>query len=139
MGFINIVKYKKSIVFYYWHILNVNWKEGNILFNNDSIFCCWLYGIGHMIKNDSNNETKPTTATWWVSLTDLQQGIFNMYHPMQYLAYHCICYTRCWTLTRWETAQWVHSNKTKFYRQDTIEHIPVMEHWLGGEIREWVH
>ena len=32
-------------------------KEGNVLFNNTlKTFYLWLYGIGHMVKDHSDNE-----------------------------------------------------------------------------------
>ena len=40
-------------------------KEGNILFNDAlNTFYLRLYGIGHMVKDHSDSERKPTAATW---------------------------------------------------------------------------
>ena len=39
--------------------------EGNVLFNNTlNTFYLRLYGIGHMVKDHSDSERKPSAATW---------------------------------------------------------------------------
>ena len=41
------------------------WKEGNVLFNDTlNTFYFMLYGVGHMVKYQSDNERKPAAATW---------------------------------------------------------------------------
>ena len=45
-------------------------KEGNILFNDSlNTFYLQLYGVGHMVKDHSDSERKPT-ATTWATLSD---------------------------------------------------------------------
>ena len=40
-------------------------NEGNILFNNTlNTFYLWLYGVGHMVKDHSDSESKPAATTW---------------------------------------------------------------------------
>ena len=40
-------------------------KEGNVLFNDTlNTFYLQLYGIGHMVKVQSDSEKKPAAATW---------------------------------------------------------------------------
>ena len=40
-------------------------KEGNVLFNDAlNTFYLRLYGVGHMVKDHSDSERKPTAATW---------------------------------------------------------------------------
>ena len=40
-------------------------KEGNALFNNAlNTFYLQLYGVGHMVKDHSDNESKSNAATW---------------------------------------------------------------------------
>ena len=44
-------------------------REGNVLFNNAlNTFYFRLYGTGHTVKDQSNSERKPTTATTWATL-----------------------------------------------------------------------
>ena len=39
-------------------------KEGNVLFNDAlNTFYLRLYGVGHMVKDHSDSERKPTAAT----------------------------------------------------------------------------
>ena len=63
---------------YYWtfilHWQYTNWKEvgilegrkeGNVLVNDAlNTFCLRLYGVGHMVKYNSDSERKPAAATW---------------------------------------------------------------------------
>ena len=40
-------------------------RERNVLFNNTlNTFYLQLYGVGHMVKDHSDSERKPTVATW---------------------------------------------------------------------------
>ena len=46
-------------------------KEGNALFNNTlNTFYLRLYGIGHIVKDQSDSERKPAAATKWGTLSD---------------------------------------------------------------------
>ena len=38
--------------------------------------------VGHMVKDHSDSERKPTVATTWAILSNYQQGFFYMYHPI---------------------------------------------------------
>ena len=43
-------------------LLNLITKEGNILFN-DPLNTFYLCGVGHMVKDDSDNQRKPASIT----------------------------------------------------------------------------
>ena len=44
---------------------NMGWKEGNVLFNDTlNTLYLRLYGVGHMVKDHSDNERKPAATTW---------------------------------------------------------------------------
>ena len=47
-------------------------KEGREKINDTlNRIYLWLYGIGHMGKDHSNNERKPTATTSWSILSDM--------------------------------------------------------------------
>ena len=72
------------------HLVTVIWRR--------------TYGKGPFRKR----ERKPAAATW-ATLSDKQQGVFYMHHPIDRIAH-----------------------TTAFV-------IPVVEHWLEREIAQWVH
>ena len=40
-------------------------KKGSVLFNDAlNTFYLRLYGVGHMVKHNSDSERKPAAATW---------------------------------------------------------------------------
>ena len=46
-------------------------KEGNVLFNYTlNTFHLQLYGVRHMVKDHSDSERKPTSATTWATRYD---------------------------------------------------------------------
>ena len=40
-----------------------------------------------MVKDNSDNERKPPSATIWTTLSDWQQGLFYMHHPTDRIAH----------------------------------------------------
>ena len=59
-------------------------KKGNVLFNDTlNTFHLQLYGIGHMVKDHSDNERKLTAATTWATLFIEQLGIFYTHIPQR--------------------------------------------------------
>ena len=71
---------------YFDHILLLWERETNVLFNDTlNTFYLELYGVGHMVKDHSDSERKPTAATWSTPL----------YAPShrQDSTYHGLCYT----------------------------------------------
>ena len=68
-------------------------NEGNVLFNNTlNTFYLRLYGIGHIVKDHSDSERKPTAATW-ATLSDQQQGLFYMHNPIDRIAHATVFVT----------------------------------------------
>ena len=92
-----------------WVTEKKGWKAGNVLFNNAfNTFYLWLYGVELMVMNHSDSEREPSAATSWVTLFNLQQGIFYMHHTTKNPStYYCFCYTCCGVLEQ-EIVQWVH-------------------------------
>ena len=49
----------------------LNTKEGNVLFNDAlNTFYLRLYGVGHMVKDYTDNDRKPAAVTTWATLFD---------------------------------------------------------------------
>ena len=45
--------------------MNLNRKEGNVLFNDTlNTFYLRLYGVGHVVNDHSDSEKKLAAATW---------------------------------------------------------------------------
>ena len=51
-----------------------------------------------MVKDHSDSERKPPTATTWATLFEQQQKFFYMHHLRQDKPYHSPCYTSCGAL-----------------------------------------
>ena len=51
-------------------------KEGNVLFNDAlNTFYLWLYGVRQVVKEVSDNERKPATATWVSQTAQVITGV----------------------------------------------------------------
>ena len=89
----------------YTMCLYVYGRKEMFLFNDAlKTFYLRLYGVGHMVKDHSENEMKPAAAITWTSLYDYQQGLFSMHHSIDSMAH------------------------------TTTIVIPVVDHWLELEI-----
>ena len=85
-------------------------KEGNVLFNDAlNTFYLRLYGVGHMVKDHSDNEKGKPLPPHGLLFPIKQQGLFYMHHPTDRIAHTTAFVT------------------------------PVVEHWLEREIAQWVH
>ena len=83
------------------------------LMTHSTHFILRLYGVGHMVKDHSDSERKPT-ATTWVTLSNEQQGFFYMHHPTDRIAHTMAFVTP--VVEHWlerEIAQWVHPMKDR--------------------------
>ena len=53
------------------HAVHDGWKEGNYLFNDAlNTFYLQLYGVRHMLKDQTVKETKSVAITTWATLSD---------------------------------------------------------------------
>ena len=84
-------------------------KEMFYLTMNSTHFNLRLYGVRYIIKDHSDSERNPAANTMWATLFQLAARIL------------------------------LHATS---HRQDSTNHgfvMPVMEHWLGRAIAQWVH
>ena len=72
-------------------------------------FYLWLYGIRHMVKDDSDSEKGNPLSPHRLLFLINSKGSFYMHHPTDRIAHTTAFVT------------------------------PVMEHWLEREIAQWVH
>ena len=55
----------------FWNDLCPAWKEGNVLFNDAlNTFYLRLYGVRHMVKDNSDSEGRKLAAATWATLSD---------------------------------------------------------------------
>ena len=63
----NIITDSVNKYWSFWnhHLLEGKRKEGHVLFNDAlNTFYLRLYGVGHMVKDHSDSESKPAAAIW---------------------------------------------------------------------------
>ena len=73
---------------------------GNVLFNNTlNTFYLRLYGVGHMVKNQSDSERGKILPPYRLLFPISSKGSFYMHHPTDGKnTYHSLCYTSCGAL-----------------------------------------
>ena len=79
------------------------YMEGNVSFNDAlNTFYLRLYGVRHIVNDQSDSERKPAAATW-ATICDRQQGFFlyasshrqdNIYHGLCYTSRGAVAETR---------------------------------------------
>ena len=85
-------------------------KEGNVLFNNAlNTFYLRLYGVRHMVKDNSDSERENPLPPYGLLLPISSKGSFYIHDPTDRI-----------------------THTTTFV-------TPVVEHWLEREIAQWVH
>ena len=76
-------------------------KEGNVLFN-DTLYTFYLsiYGVGHMVKNDSDIAREETCHCHYIGSSFQLAARDFLYAPShrQDSTYYGLCYTSCGTL-----------------------------------------
>ena len=96
----------------YIYIKKKKWNDMFYLMTHSTHFLnLWLYGIGHMVKDNSGSKReKPAATTTWATLSNYQQRSFYMHHyPTDWIAH---------------TKPFV---------------TPDVEHWLEWEIAQWIN
>ena len=69
-------------------------KEGNVFFNNAlNTFYLWIYGVGHMVNDHSDNERGNPLLPYGLLFLINSMGFIYAPSHRQNSTYHDLCYT----------------------------------------------